>query len=565
MPILRNTTTVRKDFNAQAVWRWSRRNLAKLPSAQYESLQQKVTQIAPERNITRIIASQQFLSRVQAGKVDLTKLTDTDLRACVKPRTLFKGDALDLRLVNRVKRGPIQVISNIVGSLLLLKFPRLARKKYDYAFMVHPRDYKDVLRGVPFLKYIPERLGRALVKKLPPFKLSEIEGLTDVEGKPVKGALMTVGWDREMFESDFRGREEKISDLVVLARRMGIKYVGFAALLPWASRYGKCAEGTIAQHEILNILKDSRTTWKELKDCFFNPDETALRPRTLKLVEATVRSLVKERLVRNKLIQILRWAAAVREETHDVTITTGHPFTVAIITSNLKEILRLHPKKDPLIAIVGAGGSTGSSCCRKFAQEGINNFLLLDRVKKTGVVGLDSLQAEMTAFNPAAKIRTSTDLADLIEADVTIVVSSARGTIVKSEFLKPGAIVIDDSQPRNVDPKIAEQRNDIMILTVLAQIQGVIPNFVFDKHTPLTGASFTCLGDVALRARTQTRVNATGPADLAGVKVVEEMVDEVKTKQHRDPLAPGFFTYNRKQFTPEEVRQIAALSLQDAE
>ena len=170
---------------------------------------------------------------------------------------------------------------------------------------------------------------------------------------------------------------------------------------------------------------------------------------------------------------------------------------------------------------------------------------------------MDSLQSEITEINPGATVGQTTNLADIKEADIIIVVSSAKGTIIKSEFLKPVAIVVDDSQPRNVDPKIAKERPDIRIVTVLAPLLGLIPNFYFDRHTPFTEACFTCAGDVSLRARTATPVGATGPAQMEGVRIIEQMAERVCQEIGIDPLEPVFFTYDRQVIPHKEINQIA--------
>jgi predicted amino acid dehydrogenase len=556
-PIVRNPDSVRAHFPGISVWRWARRNLAKLSEPKYSEIREKIGQLG-QADVTRIIASRQGMLRIRS--LDLSMVSETDMRACVEPRTIFSGNVLDLDNLQRIKRGPIQVLGNILGGWLRLKFPNFKQKKYDFAFMVHPRTYADVLRGVPFLKYLPESWTRALVKRLPPFKLSDMTGLTDISGKPITGALMCIGWDREMFEKDVRGREEKIADLVKLARNMGIKYVGFAALLPWASRYGQCLEGTVSRAEIEKIFEKEKVSWDQLAELFADPKEHNPVPKPWDQIEQKIKALNASGAAKEQLASIFKWAYRVGDELRGMTITTGHPFTVAIINSFVKKIVELHPKKDPLVAIIGAAGSTGSCCAVKLAKEGVNNFLLVDRVKSTGVTSLADLKSEIVAESSKAKVATSTDLGDIIKADIVIVVSSAAGTIVKSEYLKPGAIIVDDSQPRNVDPQVAKDRPDIRIVTVLAPIDGLIPNFYFDRHTPFTGACFTCAGDVSLRMRTHTPIGATGPAKMEAVEIIERMAEQTKAAIGFDPLRPVFYTYDRGNVSYDEITRIASLT-----
>jgi predicted amino acid dehydrogenase len=548
---------IKKDYSGMAVWRWSRKNLAGLNATSYSAISALAKKIGSEINISRMIVPKELLSRLEKNKLDLESVTLTDLRAAVRPRAIFAGNVLDLTYLQKVKRGGLQVFANILGGFLRLKFPRRGEAKYDYAFMVHPREYSDVLSGVPFLKILPESWNRAIVKRLPPFKLSDMTGMKDINGRPLKGALMCIGWDRAMFESDVRGREEKIADLVKLAKNLGIKYVGFAALLPWASRYGQCLDGTISRAEVESLFEGQQLSWEKLASLFENPQELNLRPKALAVIQGEIKQMVRDQKIIKQFIRLVKWANRVGAELKETTITTGHPFTVAIIASFVNKILELHPKREPLVAIVGAAGSTGSCCCKKLAENGTKNFMLVDRVKSTGVTSLEELAQEIKSVNNEAQITQTTDLQDLVEADIIVVVSSAKGTIIESKFLKPGAIVVDDSQPRNVDPKIARERPDIRIVTVLAPLEGLIPNFYFDRHTPHTGACFTCDGDVFLRASTFTQVSATGPAQMAGVRLVEEMATMVRSQIGINPLEPVLFTYDRRVIPYEEITRIA--------
>jgi len=547
--------------HSPSIWRWSRKNIKRVPMQKREALGIEIRRLAPMHNVTRVIAPPTLVSRIKRGRLDLAKVSETDWKACIKPRTIFPGKALDLRYLQRVKRGPLQVLGSILGAWLRLKFSGVSKsKKYDYAFMVHPRTYADILRGVPFLEHLPKSWTKAIVKRLPPFRLSDMTGLKDINGKPLTGALMCIGWDREMFEADQRGREGKIADLVALAKRMGINFVGFAALLPWASRYGQCLEGTIAKSEIEKIFEGTSISFDDLKAFFTNPDEINLIPKPLAKIRGRIKTLISNKNKRAQFTRILEWATQVGEELRGMTITTGHPFTVSIIASFISKLRELHANKNPLVAVVGAAGSTGSCCCYKMAEDGVSNFLLVDRVKSTGVTSLADLKGEITRRNKAAQVETSTNLEDLKKADIVIVVSSAKGTIINSSHLKPGAIVVDDSQPRNVDPAIAKERPNIRVITVLAPLQGLIPDFYFDQHTPFTDACFTCAGDVSLRARTNTAVGATGPAQMEGVDVVERMIVQAR-KAGFDPVEPVFFTYDQGIIPYDEIEEITALTL----
>lgn len=557
IPLVRNPDLVKKGFPGISVWPWSRRNLAKLSEPKYSEIQQRIRQL-DQGDITRISASKQFLLRIRS--LDLSKVTETDLRACIEPRTLFSGSVLNLDNIQRVKRGPIQVLGSIIGGWLRLKFPRKT-PKYDYVFMVHPRNWTDVLGGAPFLKLLPKKWGVALLKRFPPFKLSNITGLKDESGKPLTGAVVCIGWDLKMFESDVRGREEKIADMVRLVKNMGAKYAGFAGLLAWASRYGRCLEGTVSRKEIDKIIEGGRVTFKKLAQLFENPADANLKPKPLAEVKGALAQLDLNQTKRKELLTLFQWADRVGQELSEMHVTTGHPFTVAILSSMVNKVIRLHPKKNPLVAIVGAAGSTGSCCCRQLAKNGVNNLLLVDREKSSGVTDLSVLSSEVAQLNRQATVKTSVNLEDIKQAEIIVVVSSSDEVLINAEHLKPGAIVIDDTQPRNVNPKIVEERKDVRVITVLAQIKGLNPNYSFDKHIPLTDAVFTCVGDIIARLLTRTASGSTGPADMASVQQVMDMAEQIEKTNGFNPLEPIFTTYLRQVIPDDDLANIALLTL----
>jgi len=556
-PLVRSPDLVKKDFPGISVWPWSRRNLAKLSEPKYSEIQQRISQL-DQGDIARISASKQFLLRIRS--LDLSKVTETDLRACMEPRTLFSGNVLNLDNIQRVKRGPIQVLGSIIGGWLRLKFPRKA-PKYDYAFMVHPRNWTDVLGGAPFLKLLPKKWGVALLKRFPPFKLSNITGLKDQSGKPLTGAVVCIGWDLKMFESDVRGREKKIADMVRLVKNMGAKYAGFAGLLAWASRYGRCLEGTVSRKEIDKIIEGGSVTFEQLAKLFENPADANLKPKPLAEVKYAITQLDLNRTKRKELFALFQWADRVGQELSEMHVTTGHPFTVAILSSMVDKVIRLHPKKNPLVAVVGAAGSTGSCCCRRLAINGVNNLLLVDREKSSGVTDLSLLSSEVARLNRQATVRTSVNLEDIKQAEIIVVVSSSDEVLINAEHLKPGAIVIDDTQPRNVNPKIIEERKDVRVITVLAQIKGLNPNYSFDKHIPLTDVVFTCVGDIIARLLTRTASGSTGPADMASVRRVIDMAEQIEKTNGFNPLEPIFTTYLRQVIPDDDLVNIARLTL----
>lgn len=520
-PQHRRPEQVRQAFAGQSVWFKSADNLTQLRDRHFVALQEKVAGLPGNQDITRVIASQKFIARVQEGKIDLSKVSQTDIRACVKPRAIFSGQVLDLDNLQQVKRSPLMVLKTITVDILMLAFPKLARrftqKKYDFAFCVHPRKFKDVVNGFPLIKIVPNIFGlrKALLKRLPPFRLSEITLATGETG-----ILMCVGWDRSMFaeseekhekqtkkgkvaEESLNQAQKKMIQMARLAKNWGVEYIGLGALHPRYSNYG----------------------------------------------------------------QIYR--AQGQEDLKDITITTGHAYTVVVISQMVAKlrsrILAVREKKqgkrkieEPVVAVVGAAGSTGACSARKAALDGAKKILLVDTEKETKVARLDDLKKELEKAHPGIEVGIATQMKALKTADVVVVVSSAPGVIIESEHLKDGCFVVDDTQPVNVCPQIVEQRaGKVQVFKVLAPLEGINPDFRFDRHTPLTDYVFTCMADVVMRMRAGHRVDTTGAVELSAVVEVEQVANDNKIPVFGEN---DFFSLNQQPVTVEEIDEIANLA-----
>ena len=99
------------------------------------------------------------------------------------------------------------------------------------AFIVHPRDYGDVVSNVPFLKKFPKSFVMKYFRYVWPFTVSSIRGVTSlVTGKELPGWVIGVPlFAREMMED--RGHaKRKIQRAVQLAKHRGAKVVGLGAM-----------------------------------------------------------------------------------------------------------------------------------------------------------------------------------------------------------------------------------------------------------------------------------------------------------------------------------------------
>jgi len=84
-------------------------------------------------------------------------------------------------------------------------------------------------------------------------------------------------------------------------------------------------------------------------------------------------------------------------------------------------------------------------------------------------------------------------LSEIKKADLVITLTNAIGSIVEADYLKPGAIVIDDSQPVNVSRDIINMNSNVLIVGCAVQAQDIDCHYDFGLPRE---AIFTCLGEV---------------------------------------------------------------------
>ena len=205
-----------------------------------------------------------------------------------------------------------------------------------------------------------------------------------------------------------------------------------------------------------------------------------------------------------------------------IGITTGHAYTTLVIIQTVEEIARRKGVnlKEKTVAVLGAAGLMGNPCSKLLAQTGVGRLLVIDRPHKT-----EALRQLTLGINSYCQVDISTDLNSLKEADIIVVVTNALSAIVKPEHLKEGAILVDDSQPRNTSPALLKARPDVLILDVVASAPGVQTHF--PMGFPLKHDVFTCMGEVLILAAHGRNNNyAIGKFDYGLVAEIAEWAQE---------------------------------------
>ncbi len=211
----------------------------------------------------------------------------------------------------------------------------------------------------------------------------------------------------------------------------------------------------------------------------------------------------------------------------ELGVTTGRAYTTKTVTDYVKHCVEEFgfSKQSVKVAIVGAGGSVGSSCAKLLASWGIKNMLFIDlpkraeHLKKT----IEHLKEVHLNNGVALDIQTSHAIADIKGWDIIITATSAPEALLHTEDISAGTIIINDAQPSDVPKEVIKERDDILVIEGgVIRTPGIRCNFnlgLADRED-----TFCCLGEVLVLARNEKFDHfATGELQEHLVSEIEEM------------------------------------------
>ncbi|MFN3928767.1 MAG: shikimate dehydrogenase, partial [Thermoflexus sp.] len=161
---------------------------------------------------------------------------------------------------------------------------------------------------------------------------------------------------------------------------------------------------------------------------------------------------------------------------------------------------------------------------------------------------LESVRPLVEAEGAEAYVADS--LEALREADLILAVSSSPVAIIGPEHLKPGAVVCDVAQPRNVSPAVAAQREDVLVIDGgIVEVPGET-DFGFDFGLPPRMA-YACMAEtitLALEGRYESY--------SLGRRLSIERVEEIArlAEKHGFRLA-GFLSFGRP-LTDKQIQRV---------
>jgi predicted amino acid dehydrogenase len=173
----------------------------------------------------------------------------------------------------------------------------------------------------------------------------------------------------------------------------------------------------------------------------------------------------------------------------DMPVTNGDAYTVYMALEAVREAARRMGigMAEASAAVVGATGVIGRVCARILADE-VPELMLVGRRTEA----LDAVREECEGHR--AQVRTGLDMHGVADADLILTVTSATTAVIEPEHLKPGVVVCDVARPRDVSVRVAQVRDDVLVIEGgMVEVPGPV-DFGFNFGFP-PGKSYACMAE----------------------------------------------------------------------
>lgn len=178
----------------------------------------------------------------------------------------------------------------------------------------------------------------------------------------------------------------------------------------------------------------------------------------------------------------------------EMPVTNGDAYTVYMAVAAVREAARRMDLSlaDSSAAVVGATGVIGRVCAQILARE-VGTLTLVGR-------RMDALEAvREQCEGHRAQVTASADVRAIYTSDLILTVTSATTTVIEPQHLKPGAVVCDVARPRDVSRRVADHRDDVLVIEGgMVEVPGPV-DFGFDFGFP-PGKSYACMAETMVLA-----------------------------------------------------------------
>ncbi len=232
----------------------------------------------------------------------------------------------------------------------------------------------------------------------------------------------------------------------------------------------------------------------------------------------------------------------------NINITTGHAYTGYNVTQNVFALTAQMnlDKQNICVGIVGATGSIGSTVAKLLAREGYTNFVLIDLERKHH--HFPEVIREMKHLNDAVSIEQTHQIGTIIKCDIIVAATNAPEALIKSNDLKPGAIVVDDAQPSDVHKDVLDRKDVLVIEAGVTHTPGINNNFNFGLKSRQD--NFCCLAEVFILAANEWSEH------YVLNRATIELVDEIAAMGKKLNFSIGNFQNFKESISSEKLAYV---------
>ncbi|MBN8592831.1 MAG: shikimate dehydrogenase [Anaerolineae bacterium] len=173
----------------------------------------------------------------------------------------------------------------------------------------------------------------------------------------------------------------------------------------------------------------------------------------------------------------------------ELPVTTGDSYTVTMAVEAVIEAARVMdiPMRQATVAVVGATGAVGKTCALLLARE-CAELVLVGRREDA----IEAVREECEGLG--ARVTASTTMEAIYPADLILTVTSAVHAVIEPKHLKPGCVVCDVARPRDVSRRVADERDDVLVIEGgMIEVPGPV-DFGFNFGFP-PRMSYACMAE----------------------------------------------------------------------
>jgi predicted amino acid dehydrogenase len=233
-----------------------------------------------------------------------------------------------------------------------------------------------------------------------------------------------------------------------------------------------------------------------------------------------------------------------------IPVTTGDSYTVAVAVEAVRQGAQAMniPLGSATAAVVGATGAIGSVAAELIARD-VARLWLIGRPGREPA--LERLRGRLRA-GTRCEVGIASEMAPLAQADLILTVTSAVGSVIQPQHLRPGAVVCDVARPRDVSAQVAAERDDVLVIDGgMVVVPGEV-DFHFNFGFP-PGLAYACMAETMALA-----LDGRFESYTLGKHISVEQVETIAAICARHGFKLGGFRSFERAVTPEQIERVKA-------